>query len=253
MHVCLLAALCLTGLPLQAEELGHAEVGSRSITLQERVERAEQLECEEELEDEEAIAEASDEGIAATSEEGTVATSEEDVVMGAYYSDYPRIFEGSHHWPAGRSTNGDTIKLEDGTMWSIRKADAKLASDWRTDDRVIVRPNSSRLSIYAYELVNLDTGDILEASLAVGPLVDGAYSLRIADIDLYRNRILIRDGAGRTTTLSTSSFDREVIEGWQRGDYVVFGVNNDWSALWNHYAVINVSTLDYARGSLRNY
>ncbi|MCB1136076.1 MAG: hypothetical protein KDK78_07405, partial [Chlamydiia bacterium] len=73
-------------------------------------------------------------------EEDEQEAEERLVVMGAYYaySGYPREFDGSHHWPTGRSSNGDTIDLEDGSKWEVCKLDAQLTLNWELQDRIVV-------------------------------------------------------------------------------------------------------------------
>lgn len=239
-------AFCVMGTPLQGAQ-SRDGAGVRSPYVKKAELSEEEAEAEElQEEGEEELVESSEELLEDTCEE---------VVMGAYYiyEGYPRKYEGSHHWPTGRSSNGDTIDLEDGTKWGVYKGDALCTIDWEMGDRIVITNNPSTRSLYKYNLRNLDTDDCIRVNLSVGPFSEGPYTIRVSYINYGGDIAVAHDGAGRELELSFSSFDEKKVKSWEQGDSIVIGVNDDWTSWWNPYLFINVQTLESVRGNLSVY
>ena len=171
------------------------------------------------------------------------------VVEKGIFSDYPRFYQGSHHWATNVSFFGDAVELEDGSIWKVYFGDAYKTLGWLTSDRIYIKPNDEYFSIYDYKIVNVTTEQVVKANLSVGPHIFGVFTLDIVATDFFADRIILSDG----TSWNISSFDSDITDSWLVGDIIIVGVNESgYLSVFNPYILINVNINDYARASL-NY
>jgi len=151
------------------------------------------------------------------------------------------------------------VILGDGSAWDVYSGDRyKLNRMYPGIDKLIILQNNSWFfDTYKYRLLNNNTGDILEANLRVGPLVDRVRT--IVSIDSYSRTIQLSDGS----VFAVSSwddfiyFDRSYSDmsqrRWLPTDAIIIGANDDfWGALTCPFILINVNVNKYAQAQLLN-
>jgi hypothetical protein len=136
----------------------------------------------------------------------------------------------------------------DGSIWSIAPSDAYRTAGWHSTDLVVITPNHSWLSLYAFRLTNQSTGESLAANLKMGPMapaVGSPYTHWITAVDYLSNRVYLEDGS----LWHMSVFDSNIVNQWVPGDVVIIGVNDGWLSSSNPNVLINVAMLNFAAGS----
>lgn len=157
---------------------------------------------------------------------------------------YYTTHEGAFHHPYSVSLLGDTVELEDGSIWAVCSSDRYKTLDWMTGDLIIITPNDSWFSSYDYKLVNLNTGAKVKVNLALGPIYNGIYTHWIIAIDYYHGEICLEDGS----VWKMSSLDSSVVSKWLPNDTIIIGINDGWFSGSNPNLLINVNVNNYAIG-----
>lgn len=188
-----------------------------------------------------------------TSEE----TQEDAVVMAAEKSskaikETAKLHHTSHaaayHFPLSISYSGDTIELEDGSIWSVRWSDRNKTLDWLISDIIHITPNSDWFSSYNYRLVNQNTGASVAVNLALGPIYNGFYTHWIIGIDYDHNKVYLEDGSHWTIDGSDSS----ILYKWLPNDTIIIGTNDSWWPFSKPNILLNVAMLNHVTAKCLN-
>ncbi|MGM0440329.1 MAG: hypothetical protein ACQEP8_04355 [Chlamydiota bacterium] len=218
----LLTFIGVNGLLAEDEEQ-RWPVGEREKPLEEFIAVQEKRACDDEQKAEESAIEAS------------------SVMAKGWWDNY----NGDDHWVVGVSLSGDTVELNDGSIWHIYSGHSKKTLSWLTSDKIVIEANSNRLSYFQYKLTNESLGHSVKARMVKGPFYSGPFTLWIEAIS--DKHVWLSDGS----VWNLSIFDDDVYYGWIANDTIIVGINNDWLSGFNPYILINVNTNDYARGSLK--
>src|SRR5579872_4860788 len=144
-----------------------------------------------------------------------------------FFDSYPSvIFSSMPHWLIGTSSLGDSIEIEDSSIWKINGYDSYKALSWRSNDPLLITQNTRWFSSYNYKIVNQATGSSLEANLIIGPLQFGALTKTIAFIDWHMGEIVLTD----LSRYQISCYDISVFSNWQINDAVIVGYNSGWDS-----------------------
>jgi hypothetical protein len=214
------------------EETDHIEPGIRALSHAERVriqeERAnEEKDTEEEKQGEE-------------SEESKDALQTASVTKaGIYFTTHP----GAFYSPAAISVFGDSVELNDGSLWSIASGDTYKVLNWLSSDAVVLTPNHDWFSSYMFRMTNQDTGVSVKCNMVLGPVYNGIYTHWIIAIDYVSNEIYLDDG----TRWSVTGWDSSTFNKWLPNDTVMIGINDGSRSGSHPNILINVNTLTYVR------
>ncbi len=177
----------------------------------------------------------------------SIAYCEEQASCGYIFNAYPPVyFPASTHWLSAVSAIGDSVELEDGSVWRISRYDGQKALSWRLNDPLTITQNHRWFSSYNYRIINQNTGASLEANLFLGPLQYGEHTLYICAIDRVSGYLLLLDSQGETTQWEISSGDSDPFQDWVVNDAVVIGQNSGWDASCESI-LINISMNDFVR------
>ncbi len=155
---------------------------------------------------------------------------------------YVTTHQGVFHNPLSVSFFGDSITLEDGSVWVTSGDDSYKTLNWLTSDLLVITPNHSWFSAYDYIITNQNTGVSVKVNLVLGPLVDAVYRHWIIAIDYISDNVWLEDGSIWKMT------DCTVMKQWQVGDSVIIGINDGWFSSLYPNILINVNMLNYGRG-----
>lgn len=242
--------LVLMSAPLMAMEdefEEHIEVGTRALGHAERVlikekkyELIQKLENGDELTEEESHYVFEDEEIG--EEELKPNLIEKKAPNAAtYYTSH----EGAMHHPIAVSLLGETIELEDGSIWTTSSSDRHKTLDWMTGDTIIILPNHSWFSSHDYRLVNINTGANVKVNLSLGPIYNGIYTHWIIAIDYKHRQVCLEDGS----VWKMSWWDSSIVDKWLPNDTVIIGINDGWFSGGSQNMLINVNMNDNAIGT----
>lgn len=160
------------------------------------------------------------------------AEDQERASQGSIYDQYPPIFYStSHHWLNAitvMDNNQYTLELEDGSIWKINSYDGVKALNWLANDPLTITQNSRWFSKHDYLILNKANGTSVEATLFLGPVILGDYSLFIIGIDYDKGQILLND----QTAWDISYLDHSIFKDWALDDYIIIGSNSDTS-IWD--------------------
>lgn len=178
-----------------------------------------------------------------SSEEGQEQLIEKSAPV-AKSDSYVTSHEGAIHRPIGHSILGDTIELEDGSIWSVRSGDRYKIFNWLGSDSILILPNHKWFSSYDYALVNQNTGETIQVNLTFGPIYNGVYTHWIVAIDYYNRKICLEDGS----IWNISYFDEGMLNNWLVNDTIIIGINDGWFASSRPNILINVNMNNYITG-----
>lgn len=148
---------------------------------------------------------------------------------GYIFNDYPPLYYPvSMHRLVGVSALGDSVELEDGSVWKICYYDGYKAMQWRSRDPLTITQNHRWFTSYSYRIVNQNTGESLEANLFLGPIEYGEDTFYIIDIDLVAGDLTIIKGSGETIRWEVSSNDMPAFQSWALHDAIIIGQNSGW-------------------------
>lgn len=164
------------------------------------------------------------------------------------YDEYYTTHPGAFHQPVAVSPYGDTIELEDGSVWTARSYDRYKTLDWMMGDSILIAPNHNWFSLYDFKLINQNTGAHVEVNLSLGPYYNGFHTRWIQSIDYY-NRIIVLDDH---SVWNMSKYDRSIIYNWAVNDTVIIGINDGWLVGDYVNILINVNMLNYGAGKSLN-
>ncbi len=143
---------------------------------------------------------------------------------------------GVYHHPYGVSPLGDSVRLEDGSGWSISFSDRYKTLDWMTGDDIVITPHHRWFSSYYYKLSNLMTGVTVLANLAKSPDYNGWATHWICALDKDHRRLCLDDGS----VWEISLWDSTLLKKWLVNDSVIIGLEDSWFCT-NPNILINAS------------
>jgi hypothetical protein len=223
-------------IPVGDRALGHAE---RVLIQEKKYELIQKLENGEELGEEESRVVSEGEINEENVKSKLIAKS--SINATTYYSSH----QGAMHHPIAVSLLGETIELEDGSIWSVSSGDRHQTLDWMTGDIIVILPNHTWFSSYDYRLVNLNTGANIKVNLSLGPIYNGFYTHWIIAIDYKHGEICLEDGS----VWDMSSWDSSIVSNWLPNDTIIIGINDGWFSGSNPNMLINVNMNDHAIGN----
>lgn len=163
----------------------------------------------------------------ASDSEETPATEATEETAGCYNCDCSSIyFPNFCHRIVVLSVFGDSVGIEDGSIWQVSPFDTDLVHCWCADDVVTITQNRHWFSSYQYRIVNKNNGASIAVNLSLGPIIDGEHSLQITNIDHYNDLLVLSD----RSQWKISSRDRYLFSEWTLGDYIILGVNSGWDS-----------------------
>jgi hypothetical protein len=162
---------------------------------------------------------------------------------GFLFDRYPPVYYPSAvHWLIAVSGIGDSVELEDGSVWKINSHDGYKAVQWLSSDPLTITQNHRWFSRYSYRIVNQNTGSSLEANLYLGPIRNGEHTRYIEAIDLAQGALLLSD----RTHWEVSYLDLAEFRNWAHGDAVIIGINSGWDS-HSESLLINVNMNNFIR------
>ncbi|MGK5595523.1 MAG: hypothetical protein ACSNEK_09255 [Parachlamydiaceae bacterium] len=161
---------------------------------------------------------------------------------------------GAFYYPVAISALGDSIELNDRSVWLIASSDTKTAMNWLRQQEMalanggpglsmVITPNHSWFSSYQFCLTEQTTGTSVKANLYLGPLYNGLFTHWIVAINYYTQEICLEDGS----LWKLSGLDAGVYNHWLINDTVIIGVNDGFLSSSKPNILINVNALTYSR------
>jgi hypothetical protein len=213
--------------------------GSRFLSHAERVKIQEQRASEAETNpvDEEVLPETKEE----ENKDAAVvlATPEASLKAGIYFTTHP----GAFYTPILISAFGDTVELNDGSVWTVAGGDTFKVLNWLTSDFLVMTPNHDWFSSYMFRMTNQETGVSVKCNMLLGPIYNGLYTHWVVAIDYLSNEIFLEDGSRWLIT----GWDSATLNKWLPNDTVMIGINDGNRSSSHPNVLINVNTLTYAR------
>ena len=139
------------------------------------------------------------------------------------------------------SSDGDSLVLEDDSVWKVYPSDYKKILKWDQTDALIISQNTAwhnYYSGYQYKIINTTTNSYVRVQLHLGPKVSNPQARKIKKI------------TGRDITLDNNLrfkvdlLDSMYVYKWIEGDGIVIGVNQGSFSL-KPYILINVNLDTY--------
>jgi len=226
-------AILISGSLLSAEEAQNIEVGSRAMSHAKKVAVYEQ------------IAEQEKKGAEEQSEEVTEETSEDallkaDASLATAAASYKTTHEGAYHYPVSVSAFGDTVEIEDGSIWQVSSSDKSKTLNWMTSDVLVITQNTAWFSSYDYVIVNVSTGVDVKVNMLLGPYYNGAFTHWASAIDYSGRKLYLEDGSIWEVGGTWASY-QDVLDTWLPNDTILIGLNGDSSPTTPNI-LINVNT-----------
>ncbi len=158
----------------------------------------------------------------------TIAPHQEQEASAQFFNNHypPVYFSPGMHCLTAVSAFGDSVEIEDGSVWKISPHDAPKVSSWGSQDPIITTQNHRWFSKYQYKLINQSTGSTLEANLYLGPIKDGSYTRYVIAVDSSRHELILND----QTRWRISSYDLLSFQEWMLHDAVIIGHNSGWDS-----------------------
>lgn len=157
----------------------------------------------------------------------------------------PLYFPYCCHSIAAISALGDSLILEDGSIWFVDDSTNQI-SNWLQSDTILIFPNSSWFSSNKFVLANQNLSSTVETTLIAGPVIGNPYTLQIIEIDYFNNIVYLSDNSKWYTCPS----DNATLSQWQIGDYIIVGSNSSWLCFYSYsdkHILINSNMYNYVR------
>lgn len=165
---------------------------------------------------------------------------DERITSDVHYHNSNITHPGAWHRPHCVSTFGETVELEDGSIWSVSYGDRWKTIGWLRDDVIAIFPNTSWFGT-DFRMVNQNTGDTIDVDLRYGPTFGNIFTYKIVSVDYINAIVYLQD-----STWAISINDETVIYSWHAGDTVIIGHNDGWNSSIRPHILINVNVNDYA-------
>ncbi|MDF2550045.1 MAG: hypothetical protein K0S07_1112 [Chlamydiales bacterium] len=134
---------------------------------------------------------------------------------------HPMQHLGEYHFLRSVAYNGETVELEDGSLWKVRWSDQYSPLTWFSTDRLTVH-KAAWHSSYDYEIYNQTNGSKIEVNLKASPILYGAKSYWVTSIDIYTHQVILNDGS----IWYIYPDDFSTLLSWRNADHVIIGIND---------------------------
>ncbi len=167
-----------------------------------------------------------------------------DNTAGYYWNDSPPFYcPPSCHWMCALSALGNSIMIEDGSIWQLGSYDEYSIRYWLIDDPLVITQNRDWLSSYDFRIINRNTGSSVAVNLSQGPVLNDPHSRLVAAIDMNEGIVIL---APDDLHWLISPCDRYQLGNWLPGDYVIVGINTGWDSSFANI-LINVAENSFIR------
>jgi hypothetical protein len=158
-------------------------------------------------------------------------TSDGEVSFNYIYDMYPTVYlPESCHQVTKISYLGDSLELEDGSVWKVSFYDTSKVLSLFQNDVVMITQNNDWFSSYRYRIIHQRTGMTLYVNLSAAPYENGPYTRHVVELDLFHDLVLLRDSAGNVTRYQIALGDTEKFKKWLNNDVVILGHNSGWAS-----------------------
>lgn len=145
-------------------------------------------------------------------------------------SSYPPFYFPSYcHWITALSAIGDSLEIEDGSIWKIDPSNTSDARYWKSVDPLFLTQNRSWFSSYQYRLMNAQTGESIGVNLFLGPVLSSEYLHLIDAIDWTRRAVTLNDGS----CWEICPRDLDLFSEWVLDDCIFIGLNSGWDSFYD--------------------
>jgi hypothetical protein len=159
-------------------------------------------------------------------------------------SSLPNVYyPPEYHFLRSASGVGDSVEIEDGSVWQICKGGTKTLS-WKSSDPLVITQSHRWFSSYTYSIINTQTSEKVDVKLQFGPLSDSEWLKKVDTVDIFRREITLDN----QTVWKVSIFDRDMMNEYKKGDAVIIGTNSS-SISFKKNILINVAINNYIRVS----
>jgi hypothetical protein len=144
------------------------------------------------------------------------------------------------------SMAGDSLFIEDGSVWSISDNSKKTALNWKKKDPLSITQNNNWFfsTEYAYKIINLSTKEYIYVDLDIGPYENSKYSHYITSINMQQKEITLEN----MSIWDISSYDEKALEEWRVLDTIIIGVNSAKTSAKKNI-LINGNVSNYVRAT----
>lgn len=153
---------------------------------------------------------------------------------------------GAFHNPVLVSYLGDTVELEDGSIWSVALGDWNTTLNWYTSDLIIITPHEWSTLFHPFRLTNQTTGQSVQCTLQLGPIYNGLYTHWVYDLSF--NSLTLNDFSIWNIESMDSNYNF-VSMTWDPNDTIIIGVNDGVLASIYPNILINVNTMTWVRAN----
>ena len=159
------------------------------------------------------------------------------------------LLNAGEHLLCGKGRDGK-VELEDGTQFKVLPTEAlHIYEEWKYHDHISVTCNTNFFGGSEYYLRNItkedDLGEAMHhANLIAEPYEGSPYTQFINHIDPYDGEISVFNGNGNEFCWEIERKDMSSLEGWEKGDCILIGMNDLWIETWFSsckFVMINVS------------
>jgi hypothetical protein len=155
-----------------------------------------------------------------------------------YFSD------DSYHNVISVSATGDSLCIEDGSVWNTFSNQTDVTT-WHMDDVLVITPNYNYFfyTNYKFKIINTITNEYVYTNIHLGPYVDNENAHIIHNIIFYENRIVLNNGS----VWEVSSYDmKKVAYNWLVGDGLIIGTNDQNFSSYK-YILIDVNMNNFVK------
>jgi hypothetical protein len=154
----------------------------------------------------------------------------------------PQIYYPSFcHQLSAISCLGDSLEMEDGSVWSVNPADSKKIFLWSTLDPLVISPVKNLFSYYSYKIQNLATNEFIEVDLKLSPVIDSEYSHQILSIDFISCEVILSDNSVWNFNVN----DAYKYKKWAIGDLIIIGMNEKSFLYSEEFILVNANMNNY--------
>lgn len=153
----------------------------------------------------------------------------------------PVYYVRGYHSMAGVSFYGESLVLEDGSIWEVHPFYSNEVLLWKSTDPLLIFPTNSVYSQYRYIVVNQYLGTQIEVNMTYGPVITNPLSLRVIAIDYLKGEVYLNDNS----RWLICGDDSRILNQWIEGDYIVIGTNDNVGYCSLRNILINSNMYDH--------
>lgn len=161
--------------------------------------------------------------------------------MAGYWNDLA-VYSSSCHWLVAISALGDSLEMEDGSVWKIDSFDNWKVFDWSTADLLFLTQNMEWFGSCNYRLINKNVGSSVAVNLFQGPILNYKYSRRVSVLEPQCGELILSDHS----RWHVSPRDLYLLQEWVVNDSVIIGMNSGWDSSYDAI-LINVQMNHFVR------